>query len=210
MFAQITHLIQEGGFVMYPLLLGSFVSLYVLIERTLTLKKYEQDLDILESQLEQVSEQKELKEQTYSSKLVQSFVNSIRECWSEQDSTKLEEALQVSLYRSEPELDSGLSTLNTITTVSPLIGLLGTITGMMGVFRVVSEKLANNPQADTTSITAGIGEALIATATGILVAVISLLAHNMLQAWADKIRHRLEGCALTAIQAHRKLTQKSS
>jgi biopolymer transport protein ExbB len=85
----------------------------------------------------------------------------------------------------EPELYRFLGLLETIVTAAPLIGLLGTITGMMGVFRAVAQKLGDDPHANTTGITAGIGEALIATATGILVAVLALFLHNVFQALAE-------------------------
>lgn len=88
-----------------------------------------------------------------------------------------------------------LNILETTVTASPLIGLLGTITGMMGVFRQVSERLGNNPQADTSGILAGIGEALIATATGIMVAVVCLVIHNLFQAWAESQMDAAEATA---------------
>jgi biopolymer transport protein ExbB/TolQ len=46
--------------------------------------------------------------------------------------------------------------------------------------------MSNNPQADTTGILAGIGEALIATAAGILIAVVCLFFHNMYQRFAEQ------------------------
>jgi biopolymer transport protein ExbB len=104
----------------------------------------------------------------------------------EQPEKILEDSIAAQSHVEVQELHRNLSILETIVTASPLIGLLGTITGMMGVFRAVSEKLAQSPQADTSSILAGIGEALIATATGILVAVFCLLCHNFFQSMAER------------------------
>ena len=125
----------------------------------------------------------------------------------EQGDQLLEDAVAAQSQVEYNELHSQLSLLETIVTASPLVGLLGTITGMMGVFRSVAQKLAESPQADTSGILAGIGEALIATATGILVAVFCLLCHNFFQAMAERqmnstqravneltlLRHQLRG-----------------
>ena len=53
-----------------------------------------------------------------------------------------------------------LSFLDTTYSAAPLVGLLGTIVGMMSTFRVVAQHLAKDPNADTSSVTAGIGERL--------------------------------------------------
>ncbi|MGE0489166.1 MAG: MotA/TolQ/ExbB proton channel family protein [Vulcanimicrobiota bacterium] len=104
--------------------------------------------------------------------------------WSD-DPEQMAAAMAASARSESKQLRRFLPLLETTVTACPLIGLLGTITGMMGVFRVVAQKLANDPHANTTGITAGIGEALIATATGILVAVVALLIHNAFQAWGE-------------------------
>lgn len=66
-----------------------------------------------------------------------------------------------------------LDYLGIIVTMSPLLGLLGTIVGMIGAFSIFNVE-AGAPMA----ITGGIGEALIATATGLCVAILSLCAHS--------------------------------
>ena len=58
------------------------------------------------------------------------------------------------------------------------MGLLGTITGMMASFQVLSTNGVNEPNA----ITGGVAEALIATATGLIVALVSLLFYNYFNA----------------------------
>ncbi|QDR79866.1 tolQ: protein TolQ [Sporomusa termitida] len=68
----------------------------------------------------------------------------------------------------------GLPILDTIVTLSPLLGLLGTIIGMIDSFQVMALSGMGQPRA----VTGGIAEALIATATGITVAVIALIPYN--------------------------------
>lgn len=68
----------------------------------------------------------------------------------------------------------GLVALDTIITASPLLGLLGTIIGMIDSFKVMSAAGLGQPHA----VTGGVAEALIATATGIAIAVITLFPYN--------------------------------
>ena len=94
----------------------------------------------------------------------------------------------------------GLPVLDTIVTLSPLLGLLGTIIGMINSFQIMALSGMGQPHA----VTGGVAEALIATATGITVAVISLIPYNYflsrIERETDTIEHyatRLE-IALTS------------
>lgn len=68
----------------------------------------------------------------------------------------------------------GLTVLDTIITLSPLLGLLGTIIGMISSFNIMATTGLGQPHA----VTGGVAEALIATASGISVAVIALIPYN--------------------------------
>lgn len=74
----------------------------------------------------------------------------------------------------EKNLGRGLWVLETIVTGAPLMGLLGTITGMMQAFRVIGGAGLVAP----TQVTAGVAQALIATALGLLIAIIALFGFN--------------------------------
>jgi len=74
----------------------------------------------------------------------------------------------------EKVLGRGLWVLETIVTAAPLMGLLGTITGMMQSFKVIGGAGLVAP----TQVTAGVAQALIATALGLLIALVALFAFN--------------------------------
>jgi biopolymer transport protein ExbB len=76
--------------------------------------------------------------------------------------------------RIEKGLGRGLWVLETIVTAAPLMGLLGTITGMMQSFRVIGASSLVAP----TQVTAGVAQALIATALGLLIAILALFGFN--------------------------------
>ncbi|HOP85031.1 MAG TPA: MotA/TolQ/ExbB proton channel family protein [Syntrophorhabdaceae bacterium] len=68
----------------------------------------------------------------------------------------------------------GLTTLDTIITLAPLLGLLGTIIGMIRSFKIMALAGIGQPHA----VTGGVAEALIATAAGITIAIITLIPYN--------------------------------
>lgn len=85
----------------------------------------------------------------------------------------VELALNVAYAEEAMRLRARLNYLSMIVTLAPLLGLLGTISGMIESFNIFSIQ-AGQPLA----ITGGIGEALIATATGLCVSIFALIVHT--------------------------------
>ena len=75
-----------------------------------------------------------------------------------------------------------------IFTVIPILILLGTITGMISAFGIVSEAGLGQPHA----VTGGIAEALIATATGLLIAIMTLIPYNYFRSKVEQLTDLLE------------------
>ena len=84
-------------------------------------------------------------------------------------------------------MHEGLRYLDTIVTLSPLLGLLGTVLGMIQSFQVLSVK-----EGKIDVITGGVAEALIATAFGLIVAVLALCIHSYLSFKLDQEATTLE------------------
>jgi len=95
------------------------------------------------------------------------------------------------------ELQRFLNTLGTIAAVSPLLGLLGTVIGIIRSFNAITAGGMGDPRA----LSGGIGEALIATAAGLTVAIPSLLAHRALQSKVDNIVIEMEKDAIKLADA---------
>ena len=85
----------------------------------------------------------------------------------------IELALNIAYDEEAMKLRARLNYLSMIVTLAPLLGLLGTISGMIESFNIFSIQ-AGQPLA----ITGGIGEALIATATGLCVSIFALIVHT--------------------------------
>ena len=79
----------------------------------------------------------------------------------------------------------GMATLDTCITAAPLLGLLGTVTGMMRTFGALG---GGDIGAAAGAITGGVAEALIATAFGLLLAIIGLFPYNYLNARAEQAK----------------------
>ena len=83
-----------------------------------------------------------------------------------------------------------LNVLDTLVTLAPLLGLLGTVTGLMRAFLKVG-----SAELSVTAVTGGIGEALIATACGLLIAIVSLVPLNYFSGKLARLQFELETAA---------------
>jgi len=93
-------------------------------------------------------------------------------------------------------LERFMPLLSTIITASPMIGILGTVLGIISSFEVLSEQTAS---ADPRAVSQGIAEALISTAAGLIVSLITLFPYNLLRAQIDRTLSRLESLANSAL-----------
>lgn len=91
--------------------------------------------------------------------------------------TSMQEAMFAFLLRKRKYLDRGLVVLSTLGNNAPFIGLFGTVLGIIKAFH----DLGANPAGGATVVMAGISEALVATAVGLLVAIPAVIAFNYFQ-----------------------------
>ena len=85
-----------------------------------------------------------------------------------------EEPIQIALSEQKLLLERNLGILGTMAAVAPLVGLLGTVTGIMRAFNDMSATGSGSPSV----VAAGVAEALITTAIGIMIAVPVLMLYN--------------------------------
>lgn len=83
-----------------------------------------------------------------------------------------------------------LTAMDTIITLAPLLGLLGTVTGIMGSFQSIG-----GSELAVEKVTGGIGEALIATAFGLGIAIVTLIPYNWFHAKVASLQHDIETAA---------------
>ena len=90
-------------------------------------------------------------------------------------------ALERQAQREVQQLRRGQGLLGTVSSTAPFVGLLGTVMGIVTAF----EQMAATGSGGLATVSAGIAEALVTTAIGLLVAIPAVFAFNFLQGWVD-------------------------
>ena len=181
----------KGGPVMWPILVTSLVALTVVLERLVwwfrqkTLRqsaKLEKTFGLIEN-----GDLKEASEQARTSQDPR-----LRTLWHglNHHHTTMQSALQVASGLEIQRASRFLGVMDTIITLAPLLGLLGTVTGIMGAFNAVGQN-----GLDPDSVSAGIGEALIATACGLSIAMCTLIPYNWFSSKVEHLKFELETAA---------------
>jgi biopolymer transport protein ExbB len=189
--------LQKGGPMMWPLLVCAILSVAVMIERSIVLSranKSGQDLaESVKGLLQAGRDQTALEAvRRHDGPVAALLGDAIQNSSLPYD--LLEKRLEERALKETPKLTARLNVLDTIITISPLLGLLGTVTGMIAAFHVVGDPASANAPA---AITGGVAEALIATATGLTVAIVTLIGYNML---GEKVKTVISSMELSSTQ----------
>ena len=177
-------LFKSGGIVMWPLLLISITSLACIFERIVywkdVIKKNDSELMITVEKYSTISSVDFIKQNDISSiPLEKVLLDSLkiidRSLLTDKNSIDLKLALEISIQSIQSEFGKFSNLFSTIITVSPLLGLLGTVLGLINSFSFI--KLGESG-VNAQEVTGGISEALISTATGLIIAIITLIFSN--------------------------------
>lgn len=182
----------KGGPVMWPLLAVSLVALTVVLERLwFTLReKVRRQPDAVGGIFSAV-ERGDLAEAQKVGGDSDDFVARVLTYALEHREVSFANALLQAAGVELQRFNRGISTLDTIITLAPLLGLFGTVVGMIHAFDLLGASELSAP----TAITGGIAEALIATAFGLLIAMVSLVPFNYLNSQLESARLELENSA---------------
>ena len=176
-----------GGVAGLALLLISILSTGIIIERSLfwffTLRKRAKLSTMLIDSL--TSNQQYLKrinssERQHVISVIAKHINACKIITSEQ----LEDILDQAFVQIEYQLQKYDSALTTIISVSPLLGLLGTV---LGLIRSMNGLTIKSLSESNLSVMAGISEALISTAIGLSIAVVTLVALNCFRGFKTSV-----------------------
>lgn len=175
--AQMLHLFQQGGPIMYIMALCSLLTVMIAFERIFYFRKITQNDADLQLRIRQslergiLSETIQLCEKNQPNVVAEITAAGVKAM---QQGASVENALEGAAAFSAANLRKRLDTLSMLVTLSPILGLLGTVIGMIQSFSVL-----NLQNGQPMAITGGVGEALIATATGLTVATAALVLHNI-------------------------------
>ncbi len=192
-------LIIKGGIFMYPIIFCSIVALAVFLERLWVLRREHIIPDKFIHQVEELLKKQKISEATY---LCQSDISSIAKIFlaglknSQKGMWLVKEAIEERGSREATILEKNVGILSTIANLTPLLGLLGTVSGMIKTFNVISLQGAGNP----APLAAGIAEALITTATGLSIAIPTLVCHRFLRDKASNLIFEMEEDSIRLVE----------
>lgn len=183
---QVIEIIIKGGIVMIPLLACSLISLTLTIERLLFWGKIKsrQPIQNMLGLVESGKFDQALNVGRDSHHPIARVMAAGLAHRNPAPGKAMEAAAQAQI----PALKSRLGAFDTIITLAPLLGLLGTVVGMIGSFNIMSEAGMGQPHA----VTGGVAEALIATATGLLIAILTLIPYNYFTTRVEKEMDAME------------------
>ena len=173
--------LKTGGPIMYPILLCSIFSFGIIVEKIVYFYSIKADINDLKKKVFDGLKNNKIKEAILICDASRSPVAKILKAGvikfgSSRDHIK-ESMEDISLYEI-PKLESRLSALATIAHVSPLLGLLGTVTGMTAIFHTIQVRVNSLNPLTPGDLAGGVGEALLTTVAGLMVAIPTFLFYN--------------------------------
>jgi len=178
--------------VIFTLAFMSISSLVVMVERIVVFRKTRKDSRTFAAKMGAILAKGDLstaantnmgKEIGHLGRVIGSGLTAYRISPSDKDVAveSVARALERQAQREVQSLKRGLGILATVGSTAPFVGLLGTTMGIVNAFQL----MAAAGSGGLGTISAGIAEALITTAFGLLVAIPAVMAYNFLQGWVD-------------------------
>lgn len=189
------EILTQGGFLMIPLFILSVLAIYVIAERWRTLENSKMDiaamLNNIESLLKSGSQQRAIQYcEEFDKPLARILKSGIRRLG--RPIRDIEESIRNAGKKEIFLLEKRMNWLATIAGVAPLIGFTGTVTGMIRAFMDIQALQGNvNPSV----LAGGIWEALITTATGLIVGIIAYGFYNFLLGKINRMIFELENAS---------------
>ena len=192
-------MIREGGWAMWPLGACSLVMLFLIFYawRETGRRRFlpERQLPDIRSQLrarEIGAARDALKaDDTVLGRALGKALGKARPKLPDANKPKIETLLVETLEAEESSISQWINYLNVIAATAPMIGLLGTVSGMIGAFQTMERIGMGQPQAFAGSI----GEALITTATGLVIGIPAMVAYFIMK---NRLGSRMTATVQTA------------
>ena len=185
-------LAMKGGWLMIVLIILLFLSIYVLIERTLVIRKARQEDATFMNRIKDYIHEGKVsaalslcrKTNTPAARMVEKGISRLGRPMSDVTSA-VENVGNIEIA----QLEKGLPILATTAAGAPMIGFLGTVTGMVKAFMSMASEGAN---VDVTTLSTGIYEALVTTVGGLVVGIIAMFAYNYLTTLIKGVINKME------------------
>ncbi len=174
------QMIKQGGWSMYPLGLFSFGMIFFIVQNGLTLReKILLRPDLMPDFVKLMKEKKLLEAHSLCKEnetlFTYVFAAGLERCSTSGDINfgKVKEAIEEASTEQVTQYMKAIDYLSIIGATAPMLGLLGTVSGMIKAFQTIGSKGMGKPQ----ELAGNIGEALVTTATGLIIAIPCMLAY---------------------------------
>lgn len=183
------EILQKGGPVMYPLLLCSIISLTIIIERLIFWfrLRMERNRKVLNIIL-RLGEKGKLNEAIRVSKETDDTIAKILLEGIKNYNYNFVSALEAAATNEINIMKKYMVILDTIISLAPLLGIFGTVTGIIISFGI----LGKGPLVDPGAVTGGIAQALITTASGLVIAIFTLIPFNYFNSLIESNAQEIE------------------
>jgi biopolymer transport protein ExbB len=183
--------VVKGGVLMIPIALCSIIALAIFLERLWSLRRSRVIPRDFLIEIEDLIRREKIPEaitrcRKDNSSMANIIVAGIRNFGKRREIVK--ESIEEIGRREASTLERYINVVGTIAAIAPLLGLLGTVFGMIKAFNVISIQGVGNP----SSLAGGISEALITTASGLVVAIPTFVLYRYLANKADALIVEME------------------
>ncbi len=184
---------NEGGFVMYVILVLAVLVLILIIERFMTLKSLRVDKKEFSDQVFKMIVGGDLRQAiSYCDSKPTPLSNTVKsglvQVMNKRPDEEVQVAMDAAVLREMPKLEGMTSFLAVLGNIAVLAGLLGTIIGMIGSFRAVSTA---DPATKAQLLSEGISHALNCTGFGLIVAIAAILFYGLFQHMIQKSENEM-------------------
>ncbi|MGE0772125.1 MAG: MotA/TolQ/ExbB proton channel family protein [Cyclobacteriaceae bacterium] len=186
------ELLKSGGPLMIPIVLSSFIAVYVFVERVLTINKANASPEVFMGKIKElvlkgdVNGAKILCAQ-YDSPIARMIEKGVTRIGSplKNIEASIENVAKIELFK----LEKNLSILATVSGAAPMMGFLGTVIGMVQAFIAIAQEEGS---VSPKLLSSGIYTAMITTVAGLIVGIIAYLGYNYLVTRVSKVVHKME------------------
>jgi biopolymer transport protein ExbB len=191
-------LIMKGGWVMIPIFILSFLSLYIIIERLLTLNKASKIPEDFMNRIKQfilngdINGAKMLCAQTDSpiARMIEKGVNRLGRPLKD-----IESAVENTGKIEVLKLEKNINVLGIISGIAPMLGFVGTIAGVITIFY----NIALEENISIGGVAEGLYQKMVTSAAGLIVGIISHIGYHYLNLRIERIVFKMESSAMELI-----------
>lgn len=188
----VLNLLLDGGFMMIPILILSIMSVYIFVERILTIKKAATTPDGFMTQIRELVEKGDVsaakmlcqQQDSPTARMIEKGVSRIGSPLKNIE-VSIENVGKIEIFK----LEKNLSLLATISGSAPMLGFLGTVIGMIQAFIAIAQEEGS---VSPKLLSEGIYTAMVTTAAGLFVGIVAYLGYNYLVSRVQKVIHQME------------------